>query len=161
MIELVDTLPDTNVQPAEFKRLLGFPRERVLEDRPRELAEWARHWYATNGRPWVYARQAASLSITNGSIHIDGTTFHSPRLQKTLVEAQADGAVLVAVSAGPEIEAAAKDAWQNERPDEYFFLEVFGSGVVEHLMMSIGARLCGWAEPRGMAVLPHYSPGYP
>ena len=38
MIELVDTLPDTNVQPAEFKRLLGFPRERVLEDRPRALS---------------------------------------------------------------------------------------------------------------------------
>jgi hypothetical protein len=25
----------------------------------------------------------------------------------------------------------------------------------------IGARLCGWAESRQMAVLPHYSPGYP
>ena len=67
MIELVDTLPDTNVQPAEFKRLLGFPRERVLEERPRELAEWARAWYGKHGRPWVYARQAQSLSIINGS----------------------------------------------------------------------------------------------
>ena len=32
MIELVDTFPDTNVQQAEYKRLLGFPRERVMED---------------------------------------------------------------------------------------------------------------------------------
>ena len=31
MIELLDTLPDINVQPAEYKRLLGYPRERVLE----------------------------------------------------------------------------------------------------------------------------------
>ena len=84
MIELVDTLPDINVQPAEFKRLLGFPRDRVLEDRPRELAEWARHWYGHNGRPWVYARQAQNLSITNGSIAIEGETFSSSKLQKTL-----------------------------------------------------------------------------
>ena len=40
MIELLDTIPDINVQPAEYKRLLGFPRERVLEGRSRELAEW-------------------------------------------------------------------------------------------------------------------------
>ena len=26
MIELVDTVPDMNVQPAEYKRLLGYPR---------------------------------------------------------------------------------------------------------------------------------------
>ena len=57
MIELVDTFPDANVQPAEYKRLLGFPRDIVLKDRSRELAEWARSWYAKNGRPWVYARQ--------------------------------------------------------------------------------------------------------
>src|SRR6185436_17937068 len=43
----------------------------------------------------------------------------------------------------------------------YFFLEVFGSAVVEHLVTTIGARLCAWADGRGMAVLPHYSPGYP
>ena len=50
MIELVDTLPDINVQPAEYKRLLGYPRERVLSGRARELAEWARAWYAKHGR---------------------------------------------------------------------------------------------------------------
>src|SRR5688572_10785452 len=112
MIELVDTLPDTNVQPAEFKRLLGFPRDRVLEERPRELAEWARAWYAKNGRPWDYARQAQSLSITNGSILIDGETFSSTRLQKTLLNAGAESAMLVAVSAGPELEAEAHRAWK-------------------------------------------------
>lgn len=161
MIELVDTFPDTNVQTAEYKRLLGFPRDRVLEDRSRELAEWARDWYANHGKPWVYARQISSLDITNGSIHIDGATFTSKRLQNTLVQAQADSAILVAVSAGAEIEAAARQAWLEEKPDDYFFLEIFGSAVVEHLTTMIGGRLCGWAETRQMSVLPHYSPGYP
>ena len=53
MIELLDTLPDINVQPAEYKRLLGYPRERVLSGRARELSEMARAWYAslTGHRP--------------------------------------------------------------------------------------------------------------
>jgi len=160
MIELIDTIPDTNVQQAEYKRLLGFPRDRVLEDRSRELAEWAREWYAQNGKPWLYARQAESLHVTNGSICIEDQTFSSKPLANMLAQAGADGAIVVAVSAGPEIEAASREAWSEERPDEYFFLEIYGSAVVEHLTTMTGGRLCAWAESRGMAVLPHYSPGY-
>ena len=51
--------------------------------------------------------------------------------------------------------------WRDEKPDEYFFLEVYGSAVVEHLTTMPGARLCAWAESHDLAVLPHYSPGYP
>jgi hypothetical protein len=160
MIELVDTLPDVNVQPAEYKRLLGFPRDRVLEGRARELADGARAWYVKNGRPWVYARHAESLQIEGGMVVIDGTPFSSARLYRTLQEAEAHRAVLVAVSAGLEVEAEAQKLWHEEKPDEYFFLEVFGSAVVEHLTITTGARLCAWADRHEMAVLPHYSPGY-
>ncbi|MGB7159027.1 MAG: hypothetical protein WBD40_13240, partial [Tepidisphaeraceae bacterium] len=165
MIELVDTLPDINVQPAEYKRLLGYPRDRVLTGRARELAEQARAWYAKYGRPWIYARQAKNVSFdtgaNGGTIQIDGTPFVSKRLQTTLQQAKADSVILVAVSAGSEVEQEAQRLWMEEKPDEYFFVEIFGSAIVEHLTMTIGARLCAWAEGRGMAVLPHYSPGYP
>ena len=69
--------------------------------------------------------------------------------------------ILVAVGAGPEAEEEARRRWEDEKPDEYFFLEIFGSAVVEHLTTAAGARLCDWAEQHDMAVLPHYSPGYP
>ena len=59
------------------------------------------------------------------------------------------------------MDCATQQLWREEKPDEYFFLEMYGSAVVEHLVASAGARLCAWAEERGMAVLPHYSPGYP
>ena len=42
-----------------------------------------------------------------------------------------------------------KQARQEEKPDEYFFLETFGSAVVEHLITVAGARLCAWADVRG------------
>jgi hypothetical protein len=161
MIELVDTLPDVNVQPAEYKRLLGYPRERVLSGRARELADWARGWYATSGRPWVYARLVEGVRVTNGSVLIDGRPFASKPLAKTLQQAESDAVIVAAVCAGPEVADEAQRLWADEKPDEYFFLEVYGSAVVEHLVMTTGARLCGWAENHGMAVLPHYSPGYP
>src|SRR5438105_8177418 len=107
MIELLDTLPDINVSPADYKRLLGFPREHVLAGRARDLADEARAWYVKNGRPWIYARDA-TLQLTNGSISIDGLAFAAAPLQKMLVDAQADSVVLVATSAGPELEAHAQ-----------------------------------------------------
>jgi hypothetical protein len=161
MIELLDKRPETNVQEAEYKRLLGYPRHYVFAERSRELADWARHWYAENGKPWIYARQTERLDISNGRLGIGCVDFSSRRFREQLVEAQAHTAILVAVSAGKECEEKARQLWLEEKPDEYFFLEMYGSAVVEHLVTTAGARLCAWAEQQGMAVLPHYSPGYP
>jgi hypothetical protein len=160
MIELADTAPDTRVQPAEYQRLLGYPRDFVMAEHALELATAARAWYDVHGRPWAYARPARSLELTQDSVVIDGAPFRSERLHRTLRDAGANGAMLVAVSAGPELEQEARRLWDDEKPDEYFFLEIYGSAVVEHLMMMTGARLCAAAEDEALAVLPHYSPGY-
>jgi hypothetical protein len=161
MIELASALPDLSVQSSEYTRLLGYPRGWVLEGRAQELADWARSWYAKNGRPWVYARQAETLEIADDAIQIDGVSFTSKGLQSTLRQAEAHSVILVAVGAGPEAEEEARKRWEEEKPDEYFFLEVFSSAVVEHLTTITGANLCDWAEQNEMAVLPHCSPGYP
>jgi hypothetical protein len=121
---------EVHVQPAEYHRLLGYPRGKSPEGRAAELADWARDWYAQHGRPWMHTLE-------------DGREF------------------LVAVSAGPELEEEAQRRWRDSLPDEYFFLEMYGSAVVEHLTTLAGARLCEWADPRGLAILPHRSPGYP
>lgn len=155
----LDTQPDINVLEAEYNRLLGFPAHYVPEGRVRELADAARHWYAENGSPWVYAREAA-VETANGTLRIEGTEFSSKRLHDQLIEAEATKALLVAVSAGKACEEKAQQLWQEGKPDEYFFMEVYGSAVVEHLITTTGARLCAWAAEHGMAVLPHYSPGY-
>ena len=161
MIELSDAAPTTNVEATEYQRLLGYPPDRELAERALELSDEARAWYAAYGRPWIYAREAESLDINDDRIVIDGVSFTSKRLMNTLRDAEADSVVLVAVSAGPEIEQEAQRRWLEEKPDEYFFLEVYGSAVVEHLVMMAGARLCALADAQQVAVLPHYSPGYP
>jgi len=160
-MEFFEPAPAVHVATAEYTRLLGFPRGHELDGRALELAEWARRWYADHGRPWVFARESHTLEIEPDALRVDGVRFRSDRLRRTLDQAGAHSVVLVAVSAGPEIEQQAHRAWLDERPDEYFFLEMFGSAVVEHLTTMSGARLCSWADGEAMAVLPHYSPGYP
>ena len=68
--------------------------------------------------------------------------------------------MLVAVSAGKECEEKARELWQEEKPDEYFFLETFGSAVAEHLIALASGSICGWADGQGAAALPHHRPGY-
>jgi hypothetical protein len=161
MLSFTDTAPPVHVAEAEYVRLLGYPRGRTLEGRALELGEMARDWFAEHGRPWIHAREVTRLDVSRGTVCIGGVPFTSARLERTLRDAGADRAVIVAVSAGPEAEAEAQRRWQDEKPDEYFFLEVYGSAVVEQLVTAAGARLCAAAEPNGLAVLPHYSPGYP
>jgi len=160
MFELRDTCPEVNVQEAEYKRLLGFPRQHSLEGRVRELADWAHEWFGQNGRPWIYARQTDELRLAEGRLSISGVEFSSQQLHDQFAMAQARSAVFVAVSAGAECEEKARELWQDGKPDEYFFLEMFGSAVVEHLITVASGRICGWADVNGMLALPHYSPGY-
>jgi hypothetical protein len=159
-VEFAEAPSEVHVLDEEYCRLLGYPRGVVAEGRARELADWARTWYAEHGRPWIYARQAETFSLDRNTIRIDGTSFTSSRLQLTLEQAEAHSVILVAVGAGAEAEEEARKRWADEKPDEYFFLEMYASAVVECLTTMAGALLCDWAEQRGMAVLPHYSPGY-
>jgi hypothetical protein len=161
MIELANHRPQVDVQLAEYQRLLGYPPDRVLDERASELVAASREWFDRNGRPWIYARHTESLEIAGDTVRIDGVPFTSFRLAKLLREAGAHSVFLVAASAGEALEREAQRLWQAEKPDEYFFLEVFGSAVVEHLITMKGAELCALAEAREQAILPHYSPGYP
>jgi len=160
LFELFDTQPDTAVQPLEYQRLLGFPRAHVLEGRSRELAEWAAAWYSENGQPWIHARQVGGIEVKDKGIQINSTSFTSDQLVSQLRQTRAHDVVLAAVSAGIECEAKARELWNEGKPDEYFFMEIYGSAVVEHLVAQTSGRLCAWADSQGLAVLPHYSPGY-
>jgi hypothetical protein len=160
MFELCETRPDVTVQEVEYKRLLGFPAHRELEGRSLELAKAAAQWYAEHGRPWIYARETSELELVNDRLRIRNIEFSSEQLHDQFATVNARCAVLVAVSAGKECEEKARELWQEGKPDEYFFVEMFGSAVVEQLINLANGRICAWADDHGMVALPHYSPGY-
>jgi hypothetical protein len=131
-----------------------------LEGRSLELAEEARRWYAEHGRPWIYAQQSNDLQLLGSRVVVAGVEFSSKLLHEQLAAAEASSVVLLAVSAGPECEELAQGHWSAEKPDEYFFTEIYGSAVVEALVAAANGQICAWADQRQMAALPHYSPGY-
>jgi len=147
------------VEETEYLRLLGFPPGYVPGGRVRELAVWARDWVSGNCRPWVYIREA-TVQAPGGVLRIDGVEFSPAPLREILVGWGARRAALVAVSAGRACEEFAARLWKEGRPDEYFFLEVFGSAVVECLLAEAGVRICSLAARDGLVAAPHYSPGY-
>ena len=158
-LEHLDLRPALGVKEAEYRRLLGYPPHHAPGERADELAVWARCWFAEHGRPWVYLREV-ELQVDADRLLIDGMDFRSPRLHAHLQSAGAERAMLVAVSAGQACEAHAGRLWQDGKPDEYFFLEMFGSAVVEHLVATLSARICELAEQDGLMAVAHYSPGY-
>ena len=89
--------PVVQVDPVEYARLLGYPRGHRLEGRAAALAAEAEAWYAAHGRPWIFAREAATLALDVDGLRIDGRRFASARLRQSLVDAGAHSAVLVAV----------------------------------------------------------------
>lgn len=161
MREWIDDRPDVQVQESEYRRLLGYPSHVELDGRARELADQARSWFELHGRPWIALHAAGEVITNDGRLTVDGTELTSAELAQRFGEAKATGAVYALVSAGPECEAHARALWEDGKPDEYFFLEAYGSAVVEHLIAQAAFQLCAWADREGLAVLPHDSPGYP
>lgn len=161
MFELLETSPVPVVADAEYRRLLGFPSAHEPGERAEELARGARDWYAVHGRPWLYLREVAfEFPGAGETLRLDGVEFDSPKLREHLRSVNATRALVVLVSAGAACEEQARRLWEDEKPDEYFFLEVFGSAVVEQLVASVSGRICDLAERDGLIATPHYSPGY-
>ncbi|HEY5228081.1 MAG TPA: hypothetical protein VIJ19_06035, partial [Opitutaceae bacterium] len=158
-LELLEKGPAVDVKASEYERLLGYPPGHTLGEREVELASAAREFNARNGKPWIYVREV-ELYLADQTLRLDGVEFDSRRLTDYFRQAGAARAVLVAVSAGRSCEDEARRLWEESKPDEYFFHEVYGSAVVEHLVAGVSGRICALAEGEGLMAVPHYSPGY-
>ena len=159
MFEAFNLLPKPAVLDVEFRRLLGYPPDHEPSARAQELTDWARDWYANHGRPWGYVREVTLQTSPNG-VKLDGMDFTAANLSGYFRRFGSQRALLAVVSAGREGEEYARQLWQEGKPDEYYFLETFGSAVVEHLIAMTNARVCALAETKGLLAVPHYSPGY-
>lgn len=160
MFTLAEIRPQMNIPETEYLRLLGYPKDRPLKGRARELADGAQKWFSENGHPWICAQECSSVELDGEKLRLGSMEIFSRRLREVFSTASAHSVVLLAVSAGKECEEYAKKLWDEEKPDEYYFLESYGSAVVEQLVTLASGRICSWADQNQMAALPHFSPGY-
>lgn len=148
------------VGASEYARLLGMPRLKPLAGAIAERAQGARDWYAAHGAPWFAARESGIADLQEASVSLaSGERFESLALAARLRNGDAHALLAVAVTAGPEADAEAQRLWQEEKPDESFFLSRFAAAVVERLVFHAMMWFCRSVEPKGETVLPHLSPG--
>ena len=136
--------------PAEYHRLLGYPRgPRLDRARPRIGRLGAGVVRPATDGPGFMPAKPDSLR-NRRTVRSASTASRSPAgvCSRRCEEAEAHSAILVAAGAGPEAEETPDRLWREEKPDEYFFLEVFGSAVVEHLSPP-PVRVCAPGRKRG------------
>lgn len=144
----------------ELKRLLGLPRGFELAGDLRARADGARVWYAENGRPFAAVRRVSVSKIEDQRVLLeDGTELASAALSASLRSARGHALVVLAASAGREAADEARRAWAEDRPDEGFFLDRFGTAVTEALVHHAAILLCRGASSAEETLLPHHSPG--
>lgn len=149
-----------DVPEREFRRLLGLPRGAVLSDDLQRRAEWARRWYAEQGRPFVAARRVEVRGIGVGSVTLaTGDVLTSEGLAERLGSGDAHALVALAASAGREVAEEAARLWKDDRPDESYFLDRFAAAVAECVVQRASAILCASVLPQGEWLLEHLSPG--
>jgi len=148
------------VAPQEYARLLGMPRSRPLEGPLAQRAEGARAWYATHARPAVVARRLAVDRVGAGHVVVGpGVSLASATLAARFRNGDARAMMVVAVTAGPEVDEEVDRLWSAGLPDEAYFLDRFGAVVAETLVRWAMVWTCRRSEPQRETVLPHLSPG--
>ena len=158
---LTHTPGRVDIRESEYMRLLGFPSGRQPDTKVRSLMDGAQSWYHARGMPWVAGCSFPKIEVQDAVVEImDDCRLESKELADRLYKAGAHEIHVVAVSAGRGISNETARMWEDDRVDESWFLDAYGSAVVEQLISDAGQKLCEKLEPQGMAVLPHHSPGY-
>jgi hypothetical protein len=144
----------------ELLRLLGMPRGRELQGELRARADSARAWYAAHGRPYVATRRQDVQGVGSMGVTLaDGSDLRSGRLAEDLRTTDGHSVLVLAVSAGREVAAEVSRAWDEDRPDEAYFLDRFATAVTEALVRHASGAECRAASEAGETLLPPRSPG--
>jgi hypothetical protein len=166
MRKLLDPLPPLSfasdtVPLTLYRRHLGLPESVTLDERFTELADQARDWYLEHGSPWNDACPIRIQSIAKDTVFLEeGLALRSALLAEGLARADARAIVVFAATAGAAVDRRIDELWKMERPDEAMFLNAYAIAVVERLRLQARDHLRQIYGTLGMAVLPHYSPGY-
>ena len=149
------------VADAEFARLLGYPGQRIPQNRIGRRAAECRAWYEEHGRPLAVVRALRIDRIEEpGTSLSNGETFNSHLLAQRLRQADSAVIVVAAVSAGSAVDERSGALWLEGRLDEGYCLDRFGAAVAEQLATWTARSIRAGARDDGLAALPGYSPGY-
>ena len=161
LAEVLSPPDSSGVSESLFCRHLGLPECACLENYAQCVADTARRWYDENGIPWVHAVEVGIDRIEGASVLLeDGSGLNSDFVARVLTRVDAHALVVMAVSAGPEVDARIADLWNCDHGAEAMFLNAFAVAVTETLRAQTNDAVRRYYQEHQACVLPHYSPGY-
>jgi hypothetical protein len=104
------------------------------------------------GYPHGWKMEGRALELADGA-----RGWYAEFGRPWVVAQEAEDSVMVVASAGPEVVAASRRLWREDKPDEAFFLHAFGAAVVERIFGGARVRIDEFVRPRGLTVRAGYS----
>lgn len=148
------------VKDSELHRLLGYPSNHEISEAAKELITWAAEWYDEYGKPWMTRIEVDVYFDQDAQMGLDDVSVSSEEVTRRFSLAGVEKGFVIAASGGIEADQEIKRLWKEGYVDQYYFLEMYSTAVVEELILSAAADVCAEADGSDYFVLPRYSPGY-
>ena len=140
-----------SVQRSSFARLDRPGGLSYIETSP-DIAVVDSEYVRLLGYPPGWTMEGRALELAGGA-----REWYAEFGRPWVLAQEAEGAVMVVASAGPEVVEASRRLWREDKPDEAFFLHAFGAAVVERIFGGARARVNQFAHARGLTVRAGYS----
>lgn len=148
------------IDKAHFIRRLGYPKDYEVSEEIKQSMQKAVDWYNKNGTPWL-AIFEVDVNLKDDKICLNNIEVHAPKVHKRFQKYSVRKALLIATTAGGNVDTKAAELWNSDLPDTAFFLETFAACVTETNINFAVEYIKNWTAQKGMNSLSRYSPGYP
>lgn len=143
-----------------FFRRLGYPADYEPSEYVEELMDSAKEWYKKNGNPWSGFYEV-NVEIEIEKLYFSGVAIDSPKLLKRYKKHTVKKAVIIATTAGEQVDEKVRQLWAEDVTDEAFFLDAYSAAYAEAMIATGASIISKWAKKKGLNALSRFSPGYP
>jgi hypothetical protein len=149
------------VADRELARLMEMPLSAFDEETRQSIGE-SEQWCQRELAPWHERRLETISLVEDGRVVLENnvTLKTSAGFSRKLLETRAHAIVIFAFTTGEALDRRVKELWAQDRYQESYVLQAYGTGLVEASRSRYGISLCSWADEQELAILSSDGPGY-
>ena len=158
-LQFQDNLHQLTVDRQHYIRRLGYPKDYEVSEDIEESMQWASQWYQEHGNPWLHIYEVG-INLKDEKLYLNGIETQAPKVYKRFKKYKVKKALLIASTAGENVDKKTMELWSLEYPDRAFFLGTYAASAAEVMGSFAVTYIKDWTKQKGMKSLSRYSPGY-
>lgn len=159
-IKFQGSLHQLTIDKSHYVRRLGYPKDYEVSEDIEESMKCAAEWYQEHGDPWLQIYEV-DIDLKDEKIYLNGIETQAPKVYSRFKKHHVEKALLIASTAGINVDKESMKLWSLNCPDTAFFLGTYAASVAESLVNFAITYCKDWCHKKGMKTLSRYSPGYP